>query len=65
MRALGLIGLLLALLISALVLRKQLEPATPASAAAPANTAQAKQVTDEVKRALDEAMRQRRALPDE
>jgi hypothetical protein len=73
-RALGLVGLLLALVIVGLLVKKQLggtaSPARPASSSAdsavvaPAPASDPRQVQEQFKQSLDAAM-QPRALPDE
>lgn len=73
MRAFGLVGLVLALLIVGMLVKKQLgttvAPALPAAsgqaatAASPASNP--RQVQEQFKQSLDAAMQQPRALPDE
>lgn len=77
MRALGLIGLLLALLIVGLLVKKQLAPVAPvavtaapgAAAAGKAEAAQPqgspRQIEQQFKQSLDDAMSKQPALPEE
>lgn len=72
-RVFGLVGLLLALVIVGLLVKKQLastmSPAIPASPGAavsqPAPMSNPRQVQEQFKQSLDAAMQQPRALPDE
>ncbi|SFM63911.1 hypothetical protein [Variovorax sp. OV329] len=71
-RIFGLLGLVLALVIVGLLLRKQLgttvAPALPSAtgqAAPAAATSNPRQVQEQFKQSLDAAMQQPRALPDE
>lgn len=74
-RALGLIGLLLALAIVGLLVKKQMgsmaAPALPAisdggaTIAAPAPASNPKQVQEQFKQSLDAAMQQQRPMPDD
>ena len=73
-RVFGLVGLLLALVIVGLLVKKQLgtlagPPAAPAAASAPGIAAPAagnpRQVQEQFKQSLDAAMQQPRAMPDE
>jgi hypothetical protein len=72
MRALGLIGLLLALAIVGLLVKQQLKStgmaAAPAGQAVPAGgnvREQSQQIQQQFKQSLDAAMKQPRATPDE
>jgi len=74
-RALGLVGLVLALVIVGLLVKKQLggmaSPALPAASGAdsavvaPAPASNPRHVQEQFKQSLDAAMQQPRALPDE
>lgn len=72
-RALGLVGLVLALAIVGLLVKKQLGstvgpslPATPGAAAAPAApTSNPRQVQEQFKQSLDAAMQAPRDVPEE
>ena len=66
MRALGLAGLVLALVIVGLLVKKQLGGmAAPAAAPGQAPLAQPRQVEQQFRQALDAAMQQPRPVPDE
>lgn len=72
-RALGLVGLVLALAIVGMLVKKQLggvaAPALPAaggsSVAAPAPVGNPRQVQEQFKQQLDAAMQQQRPMPDD
>ena len=71
-RAFGLIGLVLALAIVGLLVKRQLTgPVAPAvsvsgaPAAPPASVSNPRQVQDQFKQSLDAAMQQQRPMPDE
>ena len=67
MRALGLVGLLLALVIVGVLVKKQLGgmAAVPSAAPGQAPVAQPRQVEQQFKQALDAAMQQPRPVPDD
>jgi hypothetical protein len=70
MRIFGLVGLVLALLIVGVLVKKQVGGmAAPASAApgsaAPSTPAQGRQLEQDIKKSLDAALQQRRPVPDE
>ena len=66
MRALGLVGLVLALVIVGVLAKKQLGGmASPAAAPGQAPPAQPRQVEQQFKQALDAAMQQSRPVPDD
>ncbi|HSV60739.1 MAG TPA: hypothetical protein VLJ19_17715 [Variovorax sp.] len=69
MRALGLVGMLAALLIVGLLVKKQLGAAAPAPGAAAtpaaAATSNPRQTQEQFKQSLDAAMQAPRAMPDE
>lgn len=70
-RAFGLIGLVLALVIVGLLVKKQLTStvapvvSVPGATAAPAPVSDPRQVQEQFKQSLDAAMHQPRAMPDE
>lgn len=63
MRGLGLIGLVIALAIVGLLVKKQMGGVTSASPANPA--AQSQQIQQQFKQSLDAAMQQPRPMPDD
>jgi hypothetical protein len=69
MRALGLVGMLVALLIVGLLVKKQLGVGVPASGAAASPAAAVssnpRQAQEQFKQSLDAAMQAPRALPDD
>ena len=71
LRALGLVGALLALVIVGLLVKKQLgsgiaiAPALPAGAEVSAPAQNPRQVQEQFKQSLDAAMQQPRAMPDD
>ena len=67
MRALSLIGLVLALAVVGLLVKKQLGAVAPAASGTPAPTVreQSQQIQQQVKQQLDAAMSQPRPLPDD
>jgi hypothetical protein len=66
MRALGLIGLLLALVIVGVLMKKQLGAAAGTQAVdAPARVQQPQQTQQQFKQSLDAAMQQPRPVPDD
>jgi len=72
MRIAGLIGLVLALAIVGLLVKKQLSSVVAAPAGAPAGAAQpadaraqSQQIQQQYKQSLDAAMQQRRPVPDD
>lgn len=70
MRTLGLVGILAAVLIVGLLVKKQLgvnAPAAPGAAATPAAaaTSNPRQAQEQFKQSLDAAMQAPRAMPDE
>lgn len=71
LRALGLVGALLALVIVGMLAKKQLgsgiavAPAVPAGAQAPASAQNPRQVQEQFEQSLDAAMQQPRAMPDD
>jgi hypothetical protein len=69
MRGLGLIGLVLALAIIGLLVKKQIGgSAAPVSASAPATgdvRAQSQQIQQQFKQSLDQAMQKRPSMPDD
>ena len=72
MRVMGLLGLVLALVIVGLLVKKQMAAAraplqslAPAASAPATVRAQSQQVQQQVKEAMDAAMQQQRAMPDD
>ena len=66
MRILGLIGLVLALVIAGVLVKKQLGGIAAVNGPAAGGEAQAQQIQQQVKQSLDAAMQQqRRAMPDD
>ena len=67
MRVMGLLGLVLALVIVGLLVKKQMAATrAPLPSLAPAAVrAQSQQVQQQVKEAMDAAMQQQRAMPDD
>ena len=67
MRALGLVGLVLALVIVGVLVKKQLGgmASAPATATGQAPVAQPRQVEQQFRQALDAAMQQPRPVPDD
>ena len=65
MRLLGLVGLVIALLVVGLLVKKQTRSlAAPASVDAPSTTAQGRQLQQDIQKSLDAAM-QPRPMPDD
>lgn len=68
-RIFGLLGLVVALAVVGLLMKKQLTgtvvPAASVQGAVPASASNPKQVQEQFKQSLDAAMQQQRAMPDE